>query len=160
MSENYIERLHDRTGWAAGPWDKEPDKVVWKDKLTGMPCMIVRNGLGALCGYVGVAEGHPYFGKHYDAVDVDVHGGLTYAHKCAGTICHVPAAGEPDHVWWFGFDCAHAWDLCPGMEARSRALGFPPKRDDVYRDIPYVKRQCRKLAQQLKTAALEQEKVA
>jgi hypothetical protein len=24
-------------------------------------------------------------------------------------------------VWWFGFDCGHAFDFAPGMEARMRA---------------------------------------
>lgn len=33
-----------------------------------------------------------------------VHGGLTYSDRCHDDICHVPAPGEPDDVWWFGFD--------------------------------------------------------
>jgi hypothetical protein len=83
--------------------------------------------------------------------DIEVHGGLTFAHGCghgddpAKGICHISAEGEPDHVWWFGFDCAHAWDLCPGYE-RDR----PWTEDSVYRDQRYVEGEVRKLARQLK----------
>src|SRR5690606_18441494 len=34
-------------------------------------------------------------------------------HVAATSVCHVADAGEPDHVWWFGFDCAHCDDLSP-----------------------------------------------
>lgn len=68
----------------------------WTTKA-GLPGEI-RQGY-ALCGYVGVTEGHPAFRKHYDQVDVDVHGGLTYG-----------AEPNKDGVWWLGFDTAHAFD--------------------------------------------------
>lgn len=66
-----------------GPWNNEPDKAQWVDDATGLDCLIVRNHGGALCGYVGVPEGHPAYGKDYDTVDVLVHGGLTFASLCA-----------------------------------------------------------------------------
>src|SRR4051812_44340660 len=105
----------DKSTWGPGDWQDEPDKVQWQDEATGLPCLIVRGPSGALCGYVGVAEGHPLFAKEYSSADVEVHGGLTFADFCQQTtnearhVCHVPAPGEPDHVWWFGFDCAHSW---------------------------------------------------
>lgn len=49
-------------------WDNEPDRKHWIDADTGLDCLIVRNGLGgkgALCGYVGVPKGHPWYGKDY-----------------------------------------------------------------------------------------------
>jgi hypothetical protein len=49
----------------AGPWMGEPDKKQWPDPATKLPCLIVRNAMGALCGYVGVTEGHPLYGKKY-----------------------------------------------------------------------------------------------
>lgn len=57
-------------------------------------------------GYVGVPEGHPWFGRHYDAVDVSIHGGLTYGRN------HLPVIekdGGPviDGLYWFGFDTCH-----------------------------------------------------
>lgn len=139
-------------GWPAGEWDNEPDKVQWQDEATGLPCLIVRNGAGAWCGYVGVTEGHPAFGKDYDDenINVDVHGGLTFAAPCQENdkehgICHIPSPGEPDHVWWLGFDCLHAGDYGP---ATRPIHGL--NRPEVYRNMGYVTEQCVILAAQLK----------
>lgn len=90
-------RTADKSEWGEGPWLTEPDKMQWQDEATGLPCLIVRNTrvTGALCGYVGVAEGHPDFEKGYDHVEVEVHGGLTFASFCTESddesshICHV-----------------------------------------------------------------------
>lgn len=132
----------DRKSWPSGPWDREPDRVEWRDDATGLVCLIVRNPLGALCGYVAVPDGHVYFQKrHGDIDDVSVHGGLTYSDFCQGDICHVPAPGESDHVWWLGFDCAHYADCVPAM----MRCGL----DGIYRDIEYVKDECRYLAAQI-----------
>jgi hypothetical protein len=141
-----------------GEWDHEPDKIQWKDETTGLPCLIVRGASGALCGYVGVAPDHPLFGKDYGA-DVNVHGGLTYAAPCAEGapeargICHIPGKGEPDHVWWFGFDCAHAGDFCPKHDPAEGPLsiGSPTGWGEnvTYRNIQYVTDQVKDLAAQL-----------
>lgn len=139
----------DRTGWPVGPWDDEPDKVQWQDDETGLPCLAVRNGMGAWCGYVGVDESHPMHGKDYDDVDVEVHGGLTFAGTCQPTtdesvgICHTPGEGEPDHVWWLGFDCAHAGDEVPDL------IRHGLHSDGTYRTLDYVRSECRNLARQL-----------
>lgn len=106
---------NDRQGWPSGPWDDEPDYATWYDEETGLPCLIVRNHIGALCGYVGFPEDHPLHGVPYDAVlweAGDVHGGLTFSDHCGGHICHVPRRDE-GHVWWLGFDCAHSCDFAP-----------------------------------------------
>lgn len=137
----------DKTTWGPGPWQTEPDKRQWQDPTTGLPCLIVRGPLGALCGYVGLTDSHPLFQHDYDDVNVDVHGGLTYANFCQPTeenhgICHLPDEGESDHVWWFGFDCAHLWDLTPGSQY------FKPD-DAEYRTIDYVTSEVTRLAAQL-----------
>lgn len=55
--------------WGDGPWIGEPSKIQGIDPDTGYPVLAVRNSWnGSLCGYVGVAEGHPAFEKHYDDV--------------------------------------------------------------------------------------------
>lgn len=72
----------DKTDWGAGVWQTEPDKVQNIDEATGYDTLIVRNHGGALCGYVGVPEGHAMFGKLYYDVPVSVHGGLTFASFC------------------------------------------------------------------------------
>lgn len=143
----------DKSTWGDGPWQNEPDKVQYPDPETGMPCLIVRGPQGALCGYVGVPEGHPYYKKDGYDHDVNVHGGITFTGLCrpgadeSHGICHAPGLGEPDNVWWLGFDCAHAWDIAPGMDAKYR---LPRSHEDVYRTINYVKAQIASLAKQLK----------
>jgi hypothetical protein len=134
-----------KSQWKDGPWKDEPDKIVWKTKA-GLPGMIVRNHVGALCGYAAVSESHPAFNKGSD-LDVEVHGGLTYGDFCGGNICHVPQPGEPDHVFWHGFDCSHCWDICPAEYREGRA--FNDREDTEYRDITYVVAQVESLAAQL-----------
>lgn len=161
-----VDAAIDRSRWPKGPWDGEPDKVQWIDEATGLDCLIVRNGSGNLCGYVGVPEGHPFFLVGYSdcpppvKCDVEalwcehspghvtnVHGGLTYSNLCAGHICHVPEAGRPDRVWWLGFDTAHSGDVTPGYPESLRALFA----NGTYKDVPYVKAECARLAEQLAT---------
>lgn len=148
----------DKSSWGPGPWQDEPDKEQFTDEATGLPCLAVRNHGGSLCGYVGVAEGHPWFGKGYDDVAAEVHGGLTFSGLCregdeAHGICHVAGPGEPDRVWWMGFDTAHAWDLCPARNADLAASGYARDSDETYRTIGYVKAECASLAAQASAAA-------
>jgi len=160
MTES-IEHKVDRSGWDSGPWDDEPDREEWR--AHGMPCLIVRaSSTGALCGYVGVPPGHPLHGKSYGnaAVDaLDVHGGITFGDKCGAVavICHVPLPGEPDAVWWLGFDCSHAGDSTPQGAPDSPFSGmsffgmddFGYCGDEDYCDIAYVRTETEKLAAQL-----------
>jgi len=150
----------DKSEWPRGEWDNEPDKAQWTDPATGMPCLLVRNHLGALCGYVGVEETHPLFGKPYDEVsehDLQSHGELTFSDRChpggdeAHGICHIPGEGEPDHVWWFGFDCGHCDDYMPGMPELIKSFGMEDYQ--TYRNVDYVKHACAELASGLKAVA-------
>lgn len=84
-----------------------------------------------------------------------VHGGLTFSDGCQPNgICHEPDAGEDDRVWWFGFDCGHCDDLCPGMDARFPSLLLDDGRR-AYRDIAYVTAEVESLARQLVAVAAE-----
>lgn len=161
----------DKSTWGAGQWASEPDKVQWVDEATDLDCLIVRGPSGALCGYVGVPPEHPWHGKDYGdkvietaaewdgCIDciVEVHGGLTYADACQARedesvgVCHVPLPGRSPEVWWFGFDCAHLYDVTPLYEARDRERGWPSMREGAasYRSVHYVQGECAKLAQQL-----------
>lgn len=160
----------DKSEWPErGEWDREPDKVQWRDAATGLPCLANRNQhSGNWCGYVGVYPGHPWHGVGYSACTqtppcaesdcahgpdnrVDVHGGLTFSDRCspgeteATGICHVAEPGEAE-PWWFGFDCAHSGDLSPGFPMRMRFYDA-----DSYKPLDYVRRQCAALARQLAT---------
>jgi len=117
-------KFKDRSEWGFGAWLAEPwDKEQWADSLSGMACMIHRGSSGAWCGYVGVPPAHHLYGQHYNDEALrhidDIHGGLTYSAPCTaiqengGGLCHVPGAGEPDSLWWFGFDFNHLGDRNP-----------------------------------------------
>ncbi len=121
-----------------GPWSKEPHRVEFKHE--GFDCLLARvpHHL-AWCGYVAVPKGHPAFGKSYDDVTVDVHGGLTYANECSHVVCHM----SDDGVWWLGFDTAHCHDVSP-------INGGPLYGQQEYRDVAYMTAETKRLAEQLK----------
>lgn len=140
-----------------GPWKDEPDRKEWRH--AGLPCLILRNALGALCGYAAVPPGHPLYGKAGD--DLDVHGGVTFTGHCEGKICHEAKPGEPDEVYWFGFDCAHFMDLVPGLLPEvlfkripeAIRMTRPVPSIDVYRSMAYVTSEVERLAEQLAALA-------
>jgi hypothetical protein len=156
-----------RENWGPGPWADEPDRAEWRDEATGYPCLARRivdpttgAGLGHWCGYVAVPPGHPWHGRGFP-LPVRVHGGVNHASPCdvALGVCHVAAAGEPDDVWWFGFDCARHGDIAPGMVA-SFAGALPGGHEEAarvfggeYRTLPYVRGMCELLALQLHLVA-------
>lgn len=160
-------RTVDKSTWSDGPWQSEYDKAQWIDQDTSLDCLIVRNKLGSLCGYVGVTSDHPWHDVGYyectfvPACDeewclhspvtlLSVHGGITFAGPCEHSldesvgICHVPLPGRSDDIWWFGFDTAHYGDLSPNF----LDLGFIHEKV-VYRDESYVRAECADLARQL-----------
>ena len=57
------------------------------------------------CGYVGLPKGNKYVGYDYDDIDVDVHGGLTFAENS-----HNVDFALNDFPYYIGFDCAHSGD--------------------------------------------------
>jgi hypothetical protein len=89
---------------------KEPTKVpdilgivesAWKSSH-GFQCMCIFME-GHRNGYVGVPPEHVVHGLDYNhnlLIEVDVHGGLTYAGRL----------WEHSDWWYVGFDCAHAYD--------------------------------------------------
>lgn len=114
-------------------WKNEPDRKELE--VQGYPVVIIRhtNGAGHLCGYVGLPKDHPCFGKGYDDIGVNVHGGLTYARN------HLDGRDDED-IWWVGFDCAHAGDIMPN---------HPNITGGTYKTMLFVENECRELAEQL-----------
>ena len=160
----------DKSGWVAGPWQTEPDKVQWADPATGMPCLIVRSvASGALCGYVGVEKPHPFYGEgdiFADGVSaLEVNGGVTFVGPCQTGIevdrgiCHIPGEGETEDVWWIGFDCAHGWDISPYINTilarysiatlSERTLDLPDPWNPTYKTVAFVTQEVERLALQL-----------
>lgn len=130
-----------REGCGPGPWDDEPDRIEFR--VEGLPCLMVRNPMGAWCGYVAVPPGHPEHGVHYDDSRFEglVHGGLTFSGFSTDYITFTPEHGEYTEVWWFGFDCSHYTDLSPTMGFILPGV--------IYRDVAYVQGEIQRLANAL-----------
>ena len=118
-----------------GEWDTEPDEAVWIDGETGYVCEARRSRIGAWYGCVRLPENHILNDDKLQTEDFDleVHGGVTFFDK------------KEDDFYWIGFDCAHEFDILPT---------FPiiQQRSDLitYKNLDYVKEECKKLAKQLK----------
>lgn len=138
-----------------GEWVEEPDEIFFEH--IGISCKILRmTGLsevlgdsigqvetvcgGHLCGYCKIPE-EVLPGLDVNETHFEVHGGITY-----GRI-------EEDNCLWTGFDCAHAHDISPGMEVYMASLfAFPikiPLCERSYKNIQYVMRECKSLAEQI-----------
>lgn len=63
-------------------------------------------------GYVLIPKSHPLHGKHYDDIDVDVHGGLTFSELVDDDMIeHWEELTDKDKgMWMVGFDTAHLGD--------------------------------------------------
>ncbi len=126
----------DKTGWGAGPWRSEPDELDFEH--CGFACHIIRHEtMGHLLGYVDVPYGHPWYGKNYDDIAVECHGGLTFAAAMAAK------------AWRVGFDCAHLGDLSPGMNRHMTSL---VALSGTYKTMKWVEREVKRLAEQASQA--------
>lgn len=67
-------------------------------------------------GYVAIYKDHPYFGKDYMDINVDIHGGLTFSKSgkyftFVDTECLEGCVDQLSEDWWiFGFDTCHSGD--------------------------------------------------
>lgn len=163
-----------------GPWLGEADKVAWRDPETGYDCIVLRHESdGTLGGYVGVPHGHPLWGFGADAIpsglDIDVHGGVTYARICAERpasaprrltvearrICHAhgarprtqPVGAADRDAWWFGFRCDLVHDVIPGPRDHGRRRALEAEVGAIYRDDAYVIAEVGVFAAQLRAVA-------
>ena len=101
----------------------------------GFKCMAKISPIGAPCGYVGLDKDHPDFEKHYDKIDVDVHGGLTFAGYWED---------QNDWLWYVGFDCAHAQDY-----DYEPSLGYNWMHRRPNKSLSYVQEETERLAEQM-----------
>lgn len=160
------------------PWESEPNEFVWE--ASGLKCKIRRvSWSGHLCGYVGIPESHPWFGKEYgDEVpatraqlerecNIEKIGVINLL--CAGKATEEETeivllvdvhggltwsdkgADELEGLWVFGFDCAHWGDLCPFSTEYARF-----HHHQTYRDFEFVKDETESLARQLAAIQGEQ----
>lgn len=128
----------------------KPYKVEREWEHAGLKCAVVMNREnGNRCGYVRVPLGHADYGKQYDDVGVDVHGGLTFD-------ALEPCAHEDGQGHWFGFDCAHSGDALyapDSPEALEMRIKYPGMSvlDGHYWTQAEVEAETERLAEQLAT---------
>lgn len=108
----------------------------------GLKAVVIAKDMGHRCGYVGVSKDHPWHGKDYHDIDLDVHGGVTYA-------------GMRDDLWWFGYDCAHLGDAAdPELmsdEYKKVLLGrWLNFEGDTIKTLDFCVNECESMAAQLK----------
>lgn len=127
---------------------ERPEDILATGKHLGFEWAVAHNGMGYRCGYVRVPLGHPWHGKSYNDLDVDVHGGLSFAEP--DEPCDGPGT---DADWWLGFDCAHAFDAPdPELPLSETGSVFPFGLGEV-RNQAYVEHECRSLCHQASIAS-------
>jgi hypothetical protein len=97
----------------------------------GFMYAVISMPLGHRCGYIRIPNGHPWFGKHYDDIEAEIHGGLTFSRM----IDPEEESPFPEPGFWIGFDCAHWCDA--------------PDYDEMSPEILRSYQRARKLGQQL-----------
>jgi hypothetical protein len=106
----------------------------------GYPAAVVIQPLGHRCGYVALPKSHPAASKHYDDLEIYVHGGLTYG-----------VTTEEGAI--FGFDCAHYTDRPdPALmsdECRAAHNRYSTNYG-VIRTLEFCIEQCEDMARQFK----------
>lgn len=123
-----------------------PDALLVKGTQDGFEFEVTDNGHGYRCGYVRIPAGHLWHGKGGDELEVNVHGGLTFAEHDADC-----GKGGEDSAWWLGFDCAHFMDR-PDPALPSYSETWDIGHGEV-RSTEYVVAECCKLAGQAAEAA-------
>ena len=81
--------------------------VLGEGSIDGYDWMIISYGTHP-CAYVKLQNDHPYYGKDYDYMNIDVHGGITYAEM--GYHCNIPGFPVKDG-FWIGWDYNHFNDF-------------------------------------------------
>ena len=88
-------------------YDSNPG-TVHHDRVQGPVRVQIVSGPFGPCVYLGLPLDHPLAGTSYSALNLDVHGGLTYGRAGEG------GESRPADRWWWGWDYAHLGDLTIG----------------------------------------------
>lgn len=108
---------------------------IWKDR--GFICFMLRNStFDTLNGYVVIPSIHPWYKEHYDSIDAEVHGGLTFSE-------------EIGKEWVVGFDTNHHGDAYgPNIPPEIKEIHNSFSHSGVYRNEEYVIREIEELVTQ------------
>jgi len=156
----------DKKNWGEGEWQTEPD--IYQFRYKGYWCVALRHPTnGNYCGYVLIKKGSKW-DNDYNPLDIDCHGGLTYSGKVYFSygLPNPEMITDLDSFNCIGFDCNHGGDFAPGMVASRKfmdqmfdydddELNYELKllrhyeKDDIYRNLQYVKRQLEMIVDQI-----------
>lgn len=75
-------------------------EILFEGKYFGYQFYIINYGSHP-CAYVEIPADNKIFGKHYDDLDINVHGGLTYSNS------YLRGISEGINTWFIGWDYAH-----------------------------------------------------
>jgi len=101
MIKDYVEETKDKFNIKDMKYGtKRIEKVLAEGNYRGYHFIIMNLGTHPTA-YVEIPRTHKYFGKHYDDIDVCVHGGLTF---------DSPQFGKKKNSWFIGWDYAHCGD--------------------------------------------------
>lgn len=104
-------------------------RVLYNSSYKGYEFYVVSYGTHPCC-YILVDYNNPYFRVDYDYIDLDVHGGVTFAsfdHSCIN---------NRDHKWIIGWDYAHYGDRigCSGKIYTKYGINHTYKTKELIRD--------------------------
>ncbi len=128
--------------------------IEYEKMINDYRLVVIFQGLGHRCGYVGLPENHTLVGKGAgddDLQNLDVHGGITWA----STISKFD-----DKRWYIGFDCAHHGDGTDietlekygllGLRFRHTPFVMP----GTVRTLDYVIKETKNLLEQIKESVV------
>ena len=72
-------------------------------------CVTILNiPMGIRCGYIGVGDNSPLYGKNEEDLPLSAHGGITYASRFPPRTFESIQKGR--NLYWIGFDTGHFGD--------------------------------------------------
>lgn len=140
---NYPEWASLKKSCGDGPWQTEPDFELFEYR--DHKCMVRRGPFGALNGYIEVKPDHAFYKQDYDAIDINVHWGITYSGNILDCL----------DIFFIGFDCAHAFDYVPTLtlfhtcSAKTELCTVPMYQKENYKTIDFVIAECKSVVDQL-----------
>lgn len=132
-------------------------KVEKEFEVDGFKCVIVGQNWGHRCGYIEIPSNHKYYGVGYDEIDIDIHGGWTYAN-----VSSTYPIESPTNTYWIGFDCNHYCDAKDIELVKSfgdtRTTKYILENNHTYEDaivrtMKYVENELRNAVKKLKEIA-------
>lgn len=128
--------------------------VEKKWDFKGLQCIVTRADIGDpdrwsmhRCGYVRIPAGHPWHGRDYNDIPVEVHCGLTFSRI-------EPCAHEDGIGYWVGFDCHHLGDsgFPRNHEFPAGTSSYLMENDGHYWELDEVQFETESLATQINDA--------